>query len=282
MLAQTGVDLELLVVDDASQPPIATQLADLHTSRVKQERNAQNLGLVGNWNRCLELATGDPVLLFHQDDRMRPGFLAKSVAMLERYPEAGFVFSNVVTIDASGRESGGHWSPQALPSADAYVPGGEVIRRLLAYGNFIPCQTVVVRAAAYSQAGWFDPRLGYTPDLDMWLRLASRWGAAYLADQLVEIRRHHGQESHRYMGTTREIDEVRRAFQSILMRLAAHDYTTEPPLPVESRRLARKHLQTAAMMGMKQSLRNHCWKQALGFAVLLARLRAAGWLGHPC
>ncbi len=56
--AQSHQDIEVLVVDDGSTDDtlaIAREFAR-QDPRVRVEVNAHNLGLVGNWARCIELA----------------------------------------------------------------------------------------------------------------------------------------------------------------------------------------------------------------------------------
>lgn len=279
VLAQEGVEFELIVVDDASRSPISEQLKGVCDPRLRVERNPRNLGMVGNWNRCRDIARGDPVLLFHQDDRMRPGFLAHAVTALERCPEAGFVFCNVITIDRHGHPIGGHWSPNALPTNDTFICGSDLIRLLLSHGNLIPCQTVVVRAEVYAQAGHFDPELGYAPDLDMWLRLARQTGAYYLAQPWVEIRRHAGQESTRFIATAREVHEVRRAFLSHFSRTSSCGDSVSD---VEARMLVRNHLNRWILGSFRRALQCHRWRDAVAFGTCFARFRIATLTGSPC
>lgn len=278
VLAQEDVDLELIVVDDASPDPAAAVLAGLEDPRLRLVRNPVNLGLVGNWNRCLELATGDPILIFHHDDRLRPGYLARACAVLREQPEVGFVFSNVTVIDEHGIEQGGHWTPEALPNSDSFLTGSDLVGKLLASGNFIPCQTVVARRAAYLEAGPFNPELGYTPDLEMWLRLAMRWNAAYLADCWVELRRHQGQESQRFLGSAREIIEVRGAFHSYFRAAEVAD------VPVSSTHLhlARRHLQRWARASLHDALRRRQWHRATQLMNAVAKVHILPVFGSPC
>ncbi|MEO7704016.1 MAG: glycosyltransferase [Thermoflexales bacterium] len=212
VLSQNAPQAEIITNDDASSDSTAQLIARIPDSSVVLGLNPARLGLVGNWNRCLELASGDYVCVFHQDDVMLPGFLARATRALDDNPRASFVFANVEIMDAAGRVTGGHWSPAALPARDAVVPGPELLARLCARGNFIPCQTVVMRATAIRAAGPFDARLTYTPDFEMWLRLCLQGDAAYLATPGVRIRRHPAQTSARFIGA-REVRELRRAFE---------------------------------------------------------------------
>ena len=57
-LAQTCADFEILVVDDSSGDNTAALARDYarRFPRVRVHVNERNLGLVANWNRCVELA----------------------------------------------------------------------------------------------------------------------------------------------------------------------------------------------------------------------------------
>ena len=59
VLAQTYTDFELIIVDNCSQDNTEHVVSKyLIDKRVSYHRNSQNIGLAGNWNKCLELARG--------------------------------------------------------------------------------------------------------------------------------------------------------------------------------------------------------------------------------
>ena len=73
VFAQSFRDIDVTVVDDGSvdgSGEIAQRVAAECGPGIpfRVVRNAVRQGLVGNWNRCLEEATGQYILLFHQDD----------------------------------------------------------------------------------------------------------------------------------------------------------------------------------------------------------------------
>jgi glycosyltransferase involved in cell wall biosynthesis len=45
--------------------------------RVRLVTNSTNRGLVGNWNRCLDLASGDWIKFVFQDDTIHPDCLTQ-------------------------------------------------------------------------------------------------------------------------------------------------------------------------------------------------------------
>jgi glycosyltransferase involved in cell wall biosynthesis len=208
VLQQSLDDFELIVVDDGSVEPAQAVVAQFADHRVGYCRNPQNLGLVRNWNRCLELAAGKYVTVFHQDDVMLPDNLAAKASMLEGNPDVGFVHSNIVTIDDDGAVTGGHWAPYQPPAG--IQTGWEAYESLALRTNYISCPSVMARAECYSALGGFDERLPFTCDMEMWMRIASRYDVGYLSPPLIANRVHPGQTTNRYLGG-REILEVKRA-----------------------------------------------------------------------
>ena len=73
VLLQTYDDFEVIIVDDQSSDntwEILTQYA-AQDGRIHLFKNEHNLGLVGNWNRCIELAQGEWIKFVFQDDIIR-------------------------------------------------------------------------------------------------------------------------------------------------------------------------------------------------------------------
>ena len=62
----------------------------------------KNIGLVGNHNRCLELADGKYVCFLIHDDIMLPENFALKVSILDENPNVGLVHSYVLFIDKNG------------------------------------------------------------------------------------------------------------------------------------------------------------------------------------
>jgi len=67
-------DIEILIIDDGSTDgtiEIAEKFAN-KDKRVNIFRNRQNIGLVENWNRCIQTARGRWVKFLFQDDLLQP------------------------------------------------------------------------------------------------------------------------------------------------------------------------------------------------------------------
>jgi glycosyltransferase involved in cell wall biosynthesis len=163
VLAQNRPDWRLLVSDDAGEEPGAEELvASFRDQRIDYHRNPHNLGMVQNWNLCIERAETDLVTLLHADDRVLPEYAAIMLALAGRYPDAACLFCEASIIDAEGRPR--------FSFADAvkrfFVPRageevllrGEASLRILMAGNFIMCPTLCLRKSVIGSrrfsAGW--------------------------------------------------------------------------------------------------------------------------------
>jgi hypothetical protein len=174
---------------------------------------------VGNWNHCIELARGEYIAIFHQDDVMSPNHLNRQVAILNERSTIGFAYSNIERIDAAGQVIGGHWIPGIVqPARDTILPGEAIFEAVATYGNIIPCPTVVVRRECYERLGTFDSRLPFATDLEMWMRIAAHYDVGYLADPLVAQRVHPEQETAKFANTGRDYLDVLHALNIVFSR----------------------------------------------------------------
>lgn len=70
-----GNSLAVIIVDndDSGDQNLDDYVYSLRDSNVALYRNTTNLGMVGNWNRCIELSVTDRLIILHDDDLMTPG-----------------------------------------------------------------------------------------------------------------------------------------------------------------------------------------------------------------
>lgn len=208
VLAQTLKDFELILIDDLSRDEtwaIAQEYAR-QDKRVSAVRNSKTLGLVGNFNRCLEAAKGRYVCVWHQDDMMMPQNIENKVALLEANPQVGFVHSNVLMIDEQGQVLSEHWE---VDSRHDYIAAGrEFFLKMIQPGkNYVCCPSVLARRECYDGLGKFRSELYFTCDWEMWMRLSLYYDVGCLGTPLVQFRRHRDSESFRIEGTVSDIEQ---------------------------------------------------------------------------
>jgi glycosyltransferase involved in cell wall biosynthesis len=186
VLAQEHHDFELVVVDNASTDETAAICARYDDPRFRVARFEESVGQAANWNRCLDLATADYVVLLHSDDELRPGFLKQAVQMLEANQDVGLVHCTVQHID----EAGSDLELQRVAENDFVDRNDAILRRLLLGGCLINVAGVMVRKDAYERVGRFTERVVWGVDWHMWIRLAMERPVGYLAEPLARYREH--------------------------------------------------------------------------------------------
>jgi len=188
--------MQIVIVDDASpETDVAALVRQLAPpGRIEVHRNAVNLGLAGNWNRCLKLARGEFVHLLHQDDLVLPGFYAALMAGLQ-WSGTGMAFCRHDFIDAAGR-------PTRRSHRERWSAGilSDWLLRI-SQKQRIQCPAALVRRSVYEMLGGFRTDLPYALDWEMWVRIAARFPVWYEPRMLACYRRHDSSETHRLMAT---------------------------------------------------------------------------------
>ncbi|WEZ85295.1 glycosyltransferase family 2 protein (plasmid) [Rhizobium sp. 32-5/1] len=100
-LAQTGVSVEVVVVDDCSSDRTTDIVAAYSDPRVKLVRQEQNRGPGGARNAGLAAARGDWIVILDADDAVSPGRTARMMARA-RVADAQIVVDNLDVIRLDG------------------------------------------------------------------------------------------------------------------------------------------------------------------------------------
>lgn len=104
ILNQTYTDFELVIVNDASPENLDTIVSSFDDSRIRYYKNKENIGgcnLVAQWNKCLEYAAGEYVILASDDDIYFPEYLSKMSELVDKYPDVNVFRPRVQLIDGN-------------------------------------------------------------------------------------------------------------------------------------------------------------------------------------
>jgi glycosyltransferase involved in cell wall biosynthesis len=211
VLAQTQSDWELIVVDDCSSDgtlDIARAYAR-RDARVRVARNRTNLGMVRNWNHCVDLARGTWVKFLFQDDLMVPSCIAEMVAAAREATDfvackRGFIFEDGTS--ATDREFYlTHPSVTSLDGMAEVSPAVVCDWAIDRLGvNFIgEPSAVLLRRDLFARFGGFDPDLIMICDTEYWVRVASHTGLIHVPQTLCQFRVHPGSASARALASRR-------------------------------------------------------------------------------
>jgi glycosyltransferase involved in cell wall biosynthesis len=102
VLAQTDPGWRLTVVDDGQEPGVPEWFAGLGDARVGYQRNPHNLGVTGNFRKCVELAEHQYMVMMGTDDIMLPNYVATVRSVVEEHPDVAMVQPGVEVINGAG------------------------------------------------------------------------------------------------------------------------------------------------------------------------------------
>jgi GT2 family glycosyltransferase len=174
-VAQEGVDVEVVVVDDGSRDGTAAHV-ERHrpAGDVRVLRSERSRGVAAARNRGLAEARGEWVAFLDDDDVWAPDKLRTLLAAAG--PAEAWACSGAVNVDEGLQVI--DYSP--APAATRVFPA------ILAQ-NVVPggCSNAVVRRAALGEVGGFDEALSVLADWDLWIRLAEIGAPAVVDAPLV-------------------------------------------------------------------------------------------------
>ena len=222
LVGQTDRDWTAVVIDDCSPEPGAEEVvAALGDSRVRYVRNPANLGLAGNFNRCLTETGADIVAIFHADDVLEPNYVAIIRAAHAAAPHAALVAPMARAIDASGRAidtAVDKLKRRFWPGGQRHELHGDASLARLMHAFFVYCPAISYRPAllpAARQVEPFDSRWKQVMDLDLFAHVLLGGGTILLdRTNVYRYRRHDGTvTAQNARAFTRLAEETRLAYE---------------------------------------------------------------------
>lgn len=188
--AQIGVEPDVIIVDDGSDPKQAAAIQELRDGRTTVLRNEVSRGSAAARNQGLQAAATRWVAFLDDDDLWIPAKLAGQLAAV-RATKSVWVYSGAVKFAA------GPILWQVMPP-----PRPHDVQRHLAEHNDIPAgaSNVLADREAVLRLGGFDEGLRHLSDWDMWLQLLSLDVPAIAPAMAVAYRLHPASMSHNPSG----------------------------------------------------------------------------------
>ncbi|SFN98844.1 Glycosyl transferase family 2 [Geodermatophilus obscurus] len=230
-LDQPGLDVDVLVVDDASpddSAAIAHAIAE-EEPRVRVVVNDPNLGHIATYNRGIAEVTGDYVVLLSADDLLTPGSLTRSVALMQAHPSVGLAYG--YPLEFRGQPP----TTRSGPATWITWPGHEWLHVFCRRGrNLVFNPEVVLRREVMAELGAYDPALPHGADMDLWMRTALHWDVGRVVGPEQGLYRQHDDNMHveSFGGVLDDLVGRRLVFDRVLL-VSARDVVAPP----ERRRL---------------------------------------------
>jgi len=231
VLRQAGVDVRVLVINDASPDNTAEVAAALASqdSRVGVIHHSKNRGHINTYNEGIEWASADYMLLLSADDYLLPDALERATAIFEAHPEVGLIFGNAIELSDDGREAPLVSTFSAVSSSTACIFSGSDFIELSGIDNQVVTCTAVVRTGLQKLLGGYRHELPHAGDMEMWLRFAAHASVGFIPSYQGVYRRHSANMSTAYysVSDTRLVYTNSGRLADLRQRKQAFDYFWE-------------------------------------------------------
>lgn len=187
VLSQSYRDFELIIVDDNSNDNSFELITIYKDQRIKNYRNDRNLGMAGNWNRCIELATGKYITMLHQDDIMLPNNVDCKLNILQKN-NYKWVASDCIQIGEMGETIHEHWFRHSIAMKVKNKSKKKQFNEMFFNSNFLCFPTIFWARELFNEAGMFEEKGGYCLDVYLWLKFLYKERIYYIPEQLIKYR----------------------------------------------------------------------------------------------
>lgn len=209
MIKQTYENWELCLADGSPEQNLhITKLAQ-KDKRIIYKYLGENLGIAGNTNAAIELATGEYIGLLDHDDLLADFALYEVVQTINKHPEVEFIYSDE---DKISDEREGRFDPHFKP--DFAI---DTLRSL----NYI-CHFSVIKTELIKKLGGFRSGFDGAQDYDLILRIAENTkNIIHIPQILYHWRVHTGSTAAAVTGEAKPYAYVagKKAIESHLQRI---------------------------------------------------------------
>jgi len=175
-------DFEIIVVDNNDSSLHAAEVEQLfdtyNDSRLFYYHNEINIGMTGNWNRCIELARGEWISILHDDDLLHPAFLYEISNVLN---DNDLVVCDVIV----GKKYDLPDPAQHVMIKSPMVPV-RVVNLVLS--NISPAPGIIFRKDKALVLGGFNDAQYPCADYDFWIRFCLEFKSVRLKKSLAFYR----------------------------------------------------------------------------------------------
>lgn len=183
---------EIILIDDGSQDhsvSVAEKLA-LCYPQLRFYKNESNQGIFKTTERAVSLAKGEYLHFFSSDDYRLPGFIEKTMAVLDNHPALPLCCSDPI-FENEGQRNAWKCTPLLEPIQKCCLFSSEDVYFFLRHSRFwIPGHTSIIKKEMYLKYGKFDSSLTYHCDWFLLHLIALKEGMAYLPERLAVMRCH--------------------------------------------------------------------------------------------
>lgn len=207
-------DYEIIIVDDCSSDnswSIIHKIAKKNY-KITAIHNTQNLGLIANWKKMIDLAKGDWLVFLEGDDYLFNNYLEEKTKVISLYPEVGMIYSSFRIINDKNQI--------LLKDYYKYYKIKTFCNEKISLKNYISSQQgyfssysqIMVKKNIIKTIGYprtfHNEKMFLPSDWDFNLRISTNTNVYFIAKPLLAYRKHSSSNSKNFSKKYEQIMQV--------------------------------------------------------------------------
>jgi glycosyltransferase involved in cell wall biosynthesis len=173
VLNQTFADYEIIVINDGSTDDSVRKVLGFNDSRI-QLYNQENQGASAARNLGIEKAKYEYIAFLDADDLWKINHLEILNALIQNFPNAGIFASRYELIFNNGKNDIPNFKGISA-DYEGLIP--DYFKTSLPY-PIATSSSIVIPKRVFEKTGYFKPTISSGQDVDMWIRIASKYPVA--------------------------------------------------------------------------------------------------------
>jgi glycosyltransferase involved in cell wall biosynthesis len=190
VLSQSYSNWEVIFWDNQSKDNSADIFNKYVDKRLKYFYAKHHTNLGKARNRAIDESSGDWIAFLDCDDTWLKNKLCNQVEVIDKDQNLGLVYG-AANVMVSGRVSS-DWAKKIVESKvqkKAFLPHGDIFNPLL-FNNFIYLSSAIVRRDAFYRVGGIGESYRQAEDLDLFLKISSKYKVGVFEGIVVNYRVH--------------------------------------------------------------------------------------------
>lgn len=180
IIDQSFEEFEFIIVEDGSSDDTLSILTKWQKKdkRITIIINNKNLGLAGSLNKGIKASKAKLIARMDADDWAYPNRLQRQLCYMKDHTEVDILGSAVMRVDDHDRDLGINQLPENHESIVT-----RVFKKPLVYHP-----TIMIKRNVYESLGWYNEKLRWAEDADLWYRIYDEVRFHNLPDVLLRYR----------------------------------------------------------------------------------------------